>query len=345
MQDLCDQLGIAPEYTENQEQLKKLEHWCKTQLSSDLSCHGTAAAQYDFYFNKAKEFIELFIKNLPDDLNTSVAAYNFLTPIQYAAYQGYNFFIDSLSVPHVALFNDLKPSGMSPLHFAATCGHRATCVSLLKRKAKATVLNINAQPPLFSALMLPIAHPQQLTQAKERIFRLLEESAPEMMKHQDSDGNTVFHLMAAQGFVSLLKEYIEKYPSVTLISNNQGQFPIHSSILNNQLLATQLLSTVDAAYRLKDPFGQTPLHYAARYGDKEMLSLLCHPDSLNAQDTEGKTPLIWAVETNNLAAAKVLIEQGADPSITDYLGYSMQHYVRLSKNTELLNWGLEQAPK
>lgn len=163
------------------------------------------------------------------------------------------------------------------------------------------------------------------------------------MRHQDSNGDSVFHLMAVHGFVSLLKENLENYSKLIFTTNNHGQYPIHVSILNDQFLIAQVLSTVEDVSLLKDPFEQTPLHYAARYGNKEMVELCCHPKTLNALDTEGKTPVIWAVKTNNLEATQTLINHGADYSIKDYLGNSILHYATLTKNQELLNWILEHT--
>lgn len=131
------------------------------------------------------------------------------------------------------------------------------------------------------------------------------------MEHQDSNGDSVFHLMAAQGFVSLLKENLEKYSKLSLCINNHGHYPIHTSILNNQFPVTQILLTIKGNYLLKDAHEQTPLHYAARYGNAEMVDICIHADNLNTLDTEGKTPLIWAIQSNNLAAAQVLIQRGA----------------------------------
>lgn len=178
--DLNALLKLSSESSKNHEDLKMLTHWCKRHISSDLDVQGKSEEKYYFYFNKAKEYIEIFLNNLPDDLNSTVPIYNDLTPVQYAAYQGYNFFIDSINALDTKPYARTTSLGMSPLHFAATFGHLTSCESLLKHHPKLDTLNDNGQPPLFSALILPIANNEDLIQRKEKIFRRLQELAPEM---------------------------------------------------------------------------------------------------------------------------------------------------------------------
>lgn len=50
--------------------------------------------------------------------------------------------------------------------------------------------------------------------------------------------------------------------------------------------------------------------------------------SLNAVDSEGRMPLIWATMRNDLPTIATLIEFGADPNTPDYAGNTPLHYVR-----------------
>ena len=50
--------------------------------------------------------------------------------------------------------------------------------------------------------------------------------------------------------------------------------------------------------------------------------------SLNAVDTEGRTPLIWATMRDDLKTMRILLGFGADPNVRDYAGNTSLHYVR-----------------
>ena len=66
----------------------------------------------------------------------------------------------------------------------------------------------------------------------------------------------------------------------------------------------------------KGNFGNTPLHVAAAWGNKEAITLLlkCGAD-INSQGEGGYTPLHEAVEQNHLEAVKQLLSLGADRKI------------------------------
>src|SRR5690349_7649772 len=70
-----------------------------------------------------------------------------------------------------------------------------------------------------------------------------------------------------------------------------------------------------------DPYGRTPLHYAALEGNVPAIeSLLAAGASPNAQDDNGWTPLHFAAQERRLEAAELLLARGADPSIVDSHG-------------------------
>ena len=63
-----------------------------------------------------------------------------------------------------------------------------------------------------------------------------------------------------------------------------------------------------------------------------------HAD-LNKQDTEGKTPLHYAVETGQIGLVKCLMKAGADTSISDKRGrtpFSIAMKRRFTKIADLL---------
>jgi acyl-CoA-binding protein len=81
----------------------------------------------------------------------------------------------------------------------------------------------------------------------------------------------------------------------------------------------------DLAFRA-DKDGMMPLHWAADRGELDIAQILIRmaqaceapvttAQLLNARDTVGDTPLHYAVNTENVELARLLLEAGADPSL------------------------------
>merc|ERR1712093_257491 len=80
------------------------------------------------------------------------------------------------------------------------------------------------------------------------------------------------------------------------------QIPILRTLLNEGNMST------DGG----DRYGQTPLHFAAMFGNLEATKLLLERDaSLDAVDDFGLTPLLIAYKNKHLNVATLLIEAGA----------------------------------
>ena len=71
-----------------------------------------------------------------------------------------------------------------------------------------------------------------------------------------------------------------------------------------------------------------PLHKAARAGDREGIHswLDRHPESIDEQDGEGKTPLHIAMRYDQPEVAGLLVQLGADTGVKDNYGYPPSHY-------------------
>ncbi|MHC9541916.1 MAG: ankyrin repeat domain-containing protein [Vulcanimicrobiota bacterium] len=117
----------------------------------------------------------------------------------------------------------------------------------------------------------------------------------------------------------------------TLLHMVQWQF-------GEELPALLLLKGVDAA--AANIFGETALHYAARYApNRELLtSLFTHKLEVNVKDNEGLTPLHWAAERDNRKAAEFLISQGASTVLKDNMGKTPLYYAELGcgRDTSML---------
>ena len=321
---ISTELDLTPLF-KTSEQLKNLQSWCSQHISNDLSYQGTPAEKYNQYFSLLKSYCNIFLDYLPENPHEKVPQYQQRNAIQYAAEQGYDQFIkNQVSIPREVLDSRNK-NGMTPLHVGAIKGYVHTVRALLEMGANPKITNNESQTPIFSALFVPMVHEEDLIPKKIAMFKEILAHAPEILEHKDSSGNTVFHLMTKnQEFYSLLSELLTKDYKGLFICNNKMQYPIHTAILNNQFAITKLLLSIDKVAMLSDAQRRIALHYAAQYGASDIVQCCCEvTPEIDSRDSEGMTPLLLAAESSNYDAMGVLIKYGADNTLVDYLGRSV----------------------
>lgn len=80
----------------------------------------------------------------------------------------------------------------------------------------------------------------------------------------------------------------------------------------NPVFIEQLLGNDPSLVNRLNAYGESPLHWACKLGDRSMVSLLIGAGArVNQADTEGNTPLHWAAEYDESAIAEFLIAAGA----------------------------------
>jgi uncharacterized protein len=99
------------------------------------------------------------------------------------------------------------------------------------------------------------------------------------------------------------------------VQNQQGETPLMLAAINNQIeLATVLINRGADVNRP----GWTPLHYAATRGHRDMMRLLLDNDAyIDSEAANGTTPLMMAAYSAPPLAVKLLLEEGADPTLVN----------------------------
>ena len=78
---------------------------------------------------------------------------------------------------------------------------------------------------------------------------------------------------------------------------------------------------------------------------KELLTLSSssHALSLNLQNASGNTPLHWAALNGHLPAVQLLMEAGADPTVTNKAGKDALSEAEAAEKNEVAAWLITEA--
>lgn len=341
--ELCNKLELKPVY-EQASQLNVLQGWCHDNISRDIHYQGSDAEQYMQYLALASTYLDDFIPDISQNSAQKISGFGDLTALQYAAENGYEYFISKQTLLPQSVLDEGDIYGMTPLHKSAVEGYVYTVQALLEKGASVKKVNAQKKYPLHSALFVPMLHEDGLIERKEQVFNDLLAKAPEILGEHDKDGNTALHLMVTHNFDTLVAQVLDRNPTLALLKNNASIYPVHTAILNHQLGALNLLLDIKGVSDLGDARKRVALHFAARYGSAEMVERCCLASSdVDIRDSENKTPLLWAAEDGNQAALEVLLKNGANSTLSDYQGFTILHYAVIAGNESMVRWIVSNA--
>jgi ankyrin repeat protein len=112
---------------------------------------------------------------------------------------------------------------------------------------------------------------------------------------------------------------------------------LHRAADEGDLLEMKKLVSIGLDVNLFDDLARTPLHYAVQAGHyKAAQWLLDNKAGVNANDEKkiGETPLCFAVQGDYPEMVELLLQQGADPDITGWMGLSAR--MRAQNRTGIL---------
>jgi ankyrin repeat protein len=123
-------------------------------------------------------------------------------------------------------------------------------------------------------------------------------------------------LVAIQSEAAKSALTLAKHPQANLnVQNQLGETPLMLAAINNHLELAKVLIQRGAEV---NKTGWTPLHYAATRGHREMMRLLLDNDAyIDSESANGTTPLMMAAYSAPPLAVKLLLEEGADPTLVN----------------------------
>jgi ankyrin repeat protein len=110
---------------------------------------------------------------------------------------------------------------------------------------------------------------------------------------------------------------LAKHPNTQVnVRNALDETPLMLAAINNQIDLAKIL--IERGADINRP-GWSPLHYAATRGHREMMRLLLDHDAyIDSESENGTTPLMMAAYSAPPLAVKLLLEEGADPTLVNH---------------------------
>lgn len=171
------------------------------------------------------------------------------------------------------------------------------------------------------------------------ILRTLHEAGANLL-HVDKHGWDALSLGAIRGFKKYCSYLIDNKVPINRLDHNNRTALIKAAA-HAQLDTVKLLLQHNANYKLVDDRGMAAIHYGTvvAINNATYLSFLdglleAHPsDAIHLRDKDRRTPLMYAVISNNIPVTKVLLQHGADPRMTDAFQVAT---TQMTKDEELL---------
>jgi uncharacterized protein len=122
-------------------------------------------------------------------------------------------------------------------------------------------------------------------------------------------------------------------PKIDLnVVSADGESPLMMAVFRGQAAFVQQMLDKGADV---NKTGWTPLHYAATAGNVQLIALLLEKYAyIDAESPNKTTPLMMAAHYGTPGAVKLLLEEGADPSLKNDLGLTAIDFAQSAKKAE-----------
>lgn len=198
------------------------------------------------------------------------------------------------------LVDDLSTKDTTALYSAISRGNLDVARFLIEQSANLNSANQQGWTSLHYATLRGNAEAVQL---------LLDNGAE--VDAATATGWTPLHFAGERGKTEIATALIAKGASLAA-KEKEGWTPLHHAAVKNKIDTAELLLHKGADVNAVSNGGGTPLHEASVGSSPEMITLLLAGGAeINARTKTGKTALGYALEFEQEAITKILLEQGA----------------------------------
>ena len=290
------------------------------------------------------------------------------TPLAIVAEQGDHKLIRQLISYHASVDSQLGVVGRSPLYIAASKGHDQAVKILIKHGASVnTLAKSTFQAPLHAAVSsgniecvktlleskadVGITTPQNRTPLHLAIGHTkFEEISKILIANNanincgDEEENTPLHLACEYNYFDTARVLLSHNPPASVcIKNDKGLQPIHyAAKIGNEEILTLLVKS-NANIHAIDNEGRNIFHHACLEGNIETCSWIFGKDNtfLNSIDNNLKTPLHYAVMSGSTHLVLVLLNWRVNITLKDIHGHSALYYALENNRFDLAECILE----
>ncbi|GIC92279.1 ankyrin repeat domain-containing protein [Aspergillus udagawae] len=209
------------------------------------------------------------------------------------------------------------------LYIAASYGHDAIVELLIGKGANVNLENFPRQPLVIA-----------VTNNRKAVVRLLLEKGanPNARRH---DNMTALCIAVMKGFTEIIKMLLNK-GALTELGGPWTGTPLQAAVRKNHFKITEILLEKGADVELGDSRDPTPLLMAVELGYERLLGLLLkHGANPNAQNS---FLLHVAIFDNKIAMVRLLLAHGADVNRKNSEGQTPLLYAMLQRKDEIVDF-------
>ncbi len=251
--------------------------------------------------------------------------------------------IVSLLIDFHADVNAINNNGETALFLAAQGGMSDAVGVLLQHGADPDIPNRSGATPLLTVIRASSTSSEYLQALDETAEVLIKSSAS--MNFRDKYNRTYLMLSADSGKANIVKMLLDRSKNHINDKDGQGLTALMYAAKGKHYQAAKFLVESGAEVYLKDSMGNTALIYGVN--SKEITALLLDNGSkITETDRRGYTPLMRAVDYENIGVVRELIKRGAEINAVDHKEKQSSLMISIYKRniemvTELLDGGAD----
>uniref|UniRef100_A0A8C6PA56 Euchromatic histone-lysine N-methyltransferase 2 n=1 Tax=Nothobranchius furzeri TaxID=105023 RepID=A0A8C6PA56_NOTFU len=166
----------------------------------------------------------------------------------------------------------------------------------------------------------------------QRVLLMLLEGIDPTYQPESQNRRSALHAAAQRGLLEVCYMLVQAGANVDA-KDKDMRTPLLEAVINNHIDVARYLIQNGAC----EDDGYTGLHHAAKLGNLEIVNMLLETGQVdvNAQDTGGWTPIIWAAEHKHVKVIKSLLNRGADVTIKDKELNVCLHWAAYAGNVDI----------
>lgn len=289
------------------------------------------------------------------------------TALHFAARQGYKEIVELLVERHAELVNVGDDEGRTPIFYAMYYGHKDVVQLLLENAAEIQTS--------FLATAVVRNHID--------VVEVLLKHHSDLIPQDDTQNQTSLLFAISKGYIDIAEVLLQHGARIEYLPQEKQYSPLHLACISGNINTVTFLLSKKANVNIEDSNGITPLHYAVRRGQENIVkSLLEHGadftknnkhDSIlhgavagrnvriaemilekicgdelfkgciDVGDAEGDTPLMWAAESGLEEMVELLLKNGASVNLRNKDGKTALQWASDKENLEVVRILLENG--